>query len=45
VPVVAVNVTLPPVQSVVDPLAVIVGVGAVLTVILVAVEVAEQPPD
>jgi hypothetical protein len=45
VPVVAVRVTLPPVQSVVEPLAVMVGVGAVFTVMLVAVEVAEQPPD
>jgi hypothetical protein len=39
----AVNVTDPPVQKVVAPLAVIVGVGAAPTVTVVALDVAEQP--
>lgn len=43
VPVVAVSVTEPPVQNVVGPLAVMVGVGADPTVTAVADDVAEQP--
>ena len=39
----AVSVTLPPAQKVVGPEAVIVAVGLVLTVTVVAVEVALQP--
>lgn len=43
----AVNCTLPPLQKVVAPPAVIVGVGAVPvpTVTVVFADVAEQPPD
>ena len=39
----AVSVTLPPAQNVVGPLAVIVAAGLVLTVTVVAAEVAVQP--
>lgn len=41
----AVNVTEPPGQIVVDPLAVMVGVGALPTVSVVGNEVAEHPPN
>lgn len=44
VPVLAVNVTLPPVQMVVEPLAVMVAVGLVVMVTAIGNEVAEQEP-
>jgi hypothetical protein len=45
VPLLAVSVTLPPVQNVVGPPAVIVGVGAVPTVTAVLVDVELQPVE